>query len=172
MARVYEDITAAVGHTPLVRLKRMAKPGAEVLAKMESMNHGGSVKDRVAVSMIEVAGKQGLIYKDTVLFEPTSGNTGIGCAFVCASREYRLVLTMSKSVSVERRKLLRMLGAGIVLTQAAMGMTGAVEEARQLCRETSNAVSLQQFTNPVNPEVHHQATALEIRGDTDGKIAG
>lgn len=151
----------------------MAEPGAEVIAKMESMNHGNSVKDRVAVSMIEAAEKQGLIYKDTVLIELTSENTEIGGEFVCACRGYRLVLTMPESLGVERRKLLRMLGAGIVLIQEAMGMTGAVEEAQRLCRETetSNAVSLQQLTNPANPEVHHQAMALEIWDDTDGKVA-
>jgi cysteine synthase A len=170
MARVYEDITATVGNTPLVRLKRMCSPESRVLAKMESMNPCGSVKDRIAVSMIDAAESQGAIGRGSVLIEPTSGNTGIGLASACASRGYKLVLTMPESMSVERRKLLRMLGAEIVLTPAAMGMSGAVEEADRLCRETPHAVVLQQFKNAANPDIHRRTTALEIWNDTDGRV--
>lgn len=170
MARVYGDITATVGKTPLVRFKRLADPGAIVLAKMESFNPCGSVKDRIAVSMIDAAERQGAIGERTVLIEPTSGNTGIGLACVCASRGYKLVLTMPESMSIERRKLLRMLGAEIVLTSAAMGMSGAIEEAERLRRETPDAIILQQFSNAANPDAHRHTTALEIWDDTDGQV--
>ena len=170
MSRIYEDITATVGHTPLVKLKRMVGADATVLAKMESFNPCGSVKDRIAISMIAAAEEQGSINKETVLIEPTSGNTGIGLAFVCAARGYRLVLTMPESMSVERRKLLKMLGAEIVLTEAAKGMKGAVEEAEKLQKNTPNSLIPQQFRNAANPEVHRKTTAVEIWDDTDGKI--
>jgi cysteine synthase A len=170
MSRIYEDITATVGSTPLVRLKRMAGTDAVVLAKMESFNPCSSVKDRIAVSMIEAAEQQGKINKETVLIEPTSGNTGIGLAFVCASRGYRLMLTMPESMSVERRKLLKILGADIVLTPAALGMRGAVEEAEKLHRSMPNSLVLQQFENEANPAAHRKTTAVEIWDDTDGKI--
>ena len=130
MGKIYNDITETVGHTPLVKLKRMAGPNAVVLAKMESFNPCSSVKDRIAVFMIDAAEREGKINTETVLIEPTSGNTGIGLAFVCASRGYRLILTMPESMSIERRKLLKILGAEIVLTPAALGMKGAVEEAK------------------------------------------
>jgi cysteine synthase A len=148
----------------------MAGREATVLAKMESMNPCGSVKDRIAVSMIDAAEQAGAIVEGTVLIEPTSGNTGIGLASVCAARGYTLVLTMPESMSLERRKLLRMLGAEIVLTSAEMGMTGAIEEARRLHRETSNSIVLEQFRNAANPEAHRKTTALEIWDDTEGCV--
>ncbi|MHC4855393.1 MAG: cysteine synthase A, partial [Planctomycetota bacterium] len=170
MGRIYEDVTATIGHTPLVKLQRMVGPGVSVLAKMESFNPCGSVKDRIAVSMISAAEEQGRINKETILIEPTSGNTGIGLAFVCAARGYRLILTMPESMSLERRKLLKMLGAEIVLTPAAKGMKGAVEEAEKLHKETPNSFVPQQFQNPANPDVHRRTTAVELWDDTDGKI--
>ena len=170
MGKIYEDITATVGKTPLVKLNRMAGPNATVLAKMESFNPCGSVKDRIAVSMIDAAVKAGKINKDTILIEPTSGNTGIGLAFVCAARGYRLILTMPESMSIERRKLLKILGAEIVLTPAADGMKGAIEEAEKLSKKTPNSLIPQQFQNPANPEAHRQTTAVELWEDTDGRI--
>lgn len=170
MANVYKDITATVGRTPLVKLIRMAGSNATVLAKMESFNPCGSVKDRIAISMISQAEQAGQINKETVLIEPTSGNTGIGLAFVCAARGYKLILTMPESMSVERRKLLKILGAEIVLTPASKGMKGAVEEAENLKKETPNSLIPQQFQNPANPEIHRKTTAVEIWEDTDGKV--
>lgn len=170
MSRIYEDIIATVGRTPLVKLNRMVAANATVLAKMESFNPCGSVKDRIAIAMISAAEEKGQINKETVLIEPTSGNTGIGLAFVCASRGYRLILTMPESMSVERRKLLRILGAEIVLTPAAKGMKGAVEQAQKLRKDTPNSLILQQFQNPANPEIHKKTTAVELWDDTDGKI--
>ena len=170
MARVFEDITATVGRTPLVRLNRMAGPKASVLAKMESFNPCGSVKDRIAAAMVEAAERQGAVSEQTVFVEPTSGNTGIGLAFVCAARGYKLILTIPETVRTERRKLLRMLGAEVVFTPATLGMTGAVQEAQRLCREIPDAIMLGQFTNPVNPETHRRTTALEIWEDTDGAV--
>jgi cysteine synthase A len=170
MARVYDDITQAIGNTPLVRLNRMGGRNATVLAKMESFNPCSSVKDRIALFMIEDAEQRGSLNKETTLIEPTSGNTGIGLAFICAARGYKLILTMPESMSIERRKLLKMLGAQIVLTSAAGGMKGAVEAAQQLNREISNSFVLQQFSNPANPEAHRQTTAEEIWKDTEGKI--
>jgi cysteine synthase len=170
MANIYQDLTATVGRTPLVRLNRMAGHGATVLAKMESFNPCGSVKDRIAVSMIDAAEASGKINADTLLIEPTSGNTGIGLAFVCAARGYRLTLLMPESMSVERRKLLKMLGAEIVLTPASGGMKGAVEAARALHRETPNSLLLQQFENAANPAAHCRTTGPELWDDTDGRI--
>jgi cysteine synthase A len=170
MANVYKDITATVGQTPLVKLNRMVGSDAVVLAKMESFNPCGSVKDRIAISMISQAEQAGQINKETILIEPTSGNTGIGLAFVCAARGYKLILTMPESMSIERRKLLKMLGAEIVLTPAAKGMKGAVEEAENLKKETPNSLIPQQFQNPANPEVHRKTTAVEIWEDTDGEV--
>jgi cysteine synthase len=170
MARIYDDVTQVIGRTPLIRLNRMAGTGAVVLAKMESFNPCCSVKDRIALSMIDDAQRRGVLNKETTIIEPTSGNTGIGLAFICAARGYKLILTMPESMSIERRKLLKMLGAQIILTSAAGGMRGAVEAAQQLNRELANSIVLQQFNNPANPEAHRQTTAEELWQDTDGKI--
>lgn len=170
MAHIYDDITQTIGRTPLVRLNRMGRTGARVLAKMESFNPCSSVKDRIALFMINDAERRGVLNKDTMLIEPTSGNTGIGLAFICAARGYKLTLTMPESMSLERRKLLKILGAQIVLTPAGMGMKGAIEEAQKLTRQTPNSLILQQFSNPANPEAHRKTTAEELWQDTDGKI--
>jgi len=169
--RYGKDITQLIGNTPLVRINKVTEGvGATVLAKLEFFNPTGSVKDRVAVSMIEDAERKGLIKKGTVIIEPTSGNTGIGLAFVCAQRGYRLVLTMPESMTLERRKLLSLFGAEIVLTPAEEGMTGAVREAEELAKKYRSSFIPQQFKNPANPEVHRKTTAEEIWKDTDGKV--
>jgi cysteine synthase len=170
MSAVFEDIVAAVGYTPLVRINRLGSGNATVLAKLESKNPCGSVKDRIAKYMVRDAEEQGLIKADTVIVEPTSGNTGIGLAFICAAKGISLTLTMPESMSIERRKLLQILGASIVLTPADRGMAGAIEKAEQLVAQTSNAVMLQQFKNPANPRAHRETTAREIWIDTDGKV--
>ena len=170
MSAVFEDIAAAVGFTPLVRINKLGSDKAAILAKLESFNPCGSIKDRIALSMIEAAKKKGLIKEDTIIIEPTSGNTGIGLACVCASKGYQLILTMPESMSVERRKLLRLFGAEIVLTPAEQGMTGAVEKARQIVAENHNAFMPQQFENPANPQIHRETTAIEIWNDSDGRI--
>lgn len=170
MSAVFENITAAVGCTPLVCINRLACEKATVLAKLEAFNPCGSVKDRIALSMIEAAEQKGQIKKDTVIVEPTSGNTGIGLACVCAAKGYRLILTMPESMSIERRKLLKLFGAEIVLTPAQKGMPGAIEKANQLVRETESAFMPQQFNNPANPQIHRETTALEIWNDTDGNV--
>ena len=170
MSAIFEDISAAVGYTPLVRINRLVSNGATVLVKLESKNPCGSVKDRIARSMIEAAEEKGLIKTDTILVEPTSGNTGIGLAFICAAKGIPLILTMPESMSIERRKLLRLFGAKIVLTPAERGMTGAVAKAEEIVQENPNAIILQQFRNPANPEAHRQTTAKEIWIDTDGNI--
>lgn len=171
MGRVYSDITKTVGSTPLVRLNRVtAGIRATVLAKLESFNPLASVKDRIGVSMIEAAERAGRIGPDTVLLEPTSGNTGIALAFVCAARGYRLVLTMPETMSLERRQLLKALGAELVLTPGEEGMKGAVRRAEELAAQDPRYLILQQFENPANPEIHRRTTALEIWNDTDGKV--
>ena len=170
MTAIFQDITAMVGRTPLVRINKLGSDKAAILAKLESYNPCGSVKDRIALSMIEAAEKNGLIKKDTVIIEPTSGNTGIGLAFICAVKGYKLVLTMPESMSVERRRLLRLFGAEIVLTPAERGMPGAVEKAEQLVADDPNAFMPQQFNNPANPQIHRETTAEEIFSDTDGRI--
>lgn len=170
MSAVFEDITTAVGFTPLVQINKLGSGKATILAKLESYNPCGSVKDRIAKSMIEAAEKQGHIKPDTVIIEPTSGNTGIGLACICAAKGYRLILTMPDSMSIERRKLLRLFGAGIVLTPAQSGMAGAVERAEQIAAQEPKAVMLQQFNNPANPQIHRETTAKEIWLDTDGEV--
>jgi len=170
MGRIYNDITQTIGRTPLVRLNRLGGPYGTILAKMESFNPCHSVKDRVAAAMIEAAEKEGLLNPQTTLIEPTSGNTGIGLAFVCAARGYKLILTMPESMSIERRKLLAMLGAQVVLTPAKLGMGGAIQEAERLQKTIADSLILQQFKNPANPEIHRRTTAEEIWDDTDGKI--
>ncbi len=168
---ILSDITKSIGNTPLVALKKIgAGLSANILAKLEFFNPGGSVKDRIALSMIEDAEKKGLVKKDTTIVEPTSGNTGIGLALVCAQKGYKLILTMPESMSVERRKLLASFGAEVVLTPAEMGMKGAVEKAEELFKNTQNSFMPQQFRNPANPEIHRKTTAEEIWRDTKGKI--
>ncbi len=171
MARIYEDITKTIGNTPLVRINRMTKGSlAEVLAKLESFNPLSSVKDRIGVSMIEAGERDGTLKRDTIIIEPTSGNTGISLAFVCAAKGYRLMLTMPETMSIERRTLLKMLGAELVLTPGTEGMPGAIRRAEELVRQTPKSWMPQQFKNPANPEIHRKTTAEEIWKDTDGKV--
>ncbi|MFG1350603.1 cysteine synthase A [Xanthobacter autotrophicus] len=171
--RVYDSITETIGNTPLVRLKRLAElrgAKAEILAKLEFFNPISSVKDRIGVAMIEAMEAAGVLDQDTVLVEPTSGNTGIALAFVAAARGYRLILVMPESMSVERRKMLAILGAELVLTPANLGMKGAVARAEQLITELPKAAMPQQFKNKANPDIHRRTTAEEIWNDTDGKV--
>ncbi len=168
---IYDDITKTVGHTPLIRLNKVARGlGATVAVKLESRNPLGSVKDRIGVAMIDAAERAGLIKPETVIIEPTSGNTGIALAFVSAARGYRLVLVMPETMSVERRKLFKILGAEVVLTPGEKGMRGAVEQAETLAKQTPNSFVPQQFKNVANPEAHRKSTAEEIWKDTDGKV--
>jgi len=171
MARIYEDITRTVGNTPLVRLNSISKDCvADIVAKLESFNPLSSVKDRIGVAMIEDAQRKGLLKKNSVIVEPTSGNTGIALAFVAAAKGYRLILTMPDTMSVERRQLLKVLGAEVVLTDGALGMKGAVDKANEIVRNTPGAFMPQQFENPANPEIHRKTTAEGIWHDTDGRV--
>ncbi|HBR19366.1 MAG: cysteine synthase A [Planctomycetes bacterium GWC2_45_44] len=170
MAKIYDNVIQTVGNTPLVRINKLNVGEAEILAKLEFFNPCGSVKDRIGLAMIEAAEIADKIRQDTVLVEPTSGNTGIGLAFVCAVKGYKLILVMPESMSVERRKLLKAFGAEIVLTPASAGMSGAVAKAKELISNTGNMIMLQQFDNPANPEIHRRTTAEEIWRDTDGKV--
>lgn len=170
MGRVARNILELIGDTPLVRLNRVVPPGTEVYAKLEYFNPGGSVKDRIALSMIQAAEEQGLINRDTVIIEPTSGNTGIGLAMVAAAKGYRLILTMPETMSLERRSLLAAYGAEVVLTPAAEGMAGAIRRAEELAREYGNSFLPQQFANPANPAAHRRSTAEEIWKATDGRV--
>lgn len=171
MARIYDDITKTVGNTPLVRINKLTDSlKVTMLAKLESFNPLSSVKDRIGIAMIEVAEKQGLLKKDTVIIEPTSGNTGVALAFAAAAKGYKLILTMPDTMSIERRQLLKIFGAELILTEGAKGMRGAVEKAEGLLRNTPNSFMPQQFNNPANPEIHRKTTAEEIWNDTDGAV--
>jgi cysteine synthase len=171
MTRIFADLMQTVGGTPLVRLNTLAQglPGT-VLAKMESMNPLGSVKDRIGAAMIAAAEAQGRLKPETLIVEATSGNTGIALAFVCAAKHYRLVLTMPETMSLERRKLLKHLGAELVLTPGSQGMTGAMNRAKEILAQTTGAFIPDQFSNPANPEVHRRTTAEEIWRDTNGQV--
>ncbi|MGN6642040.1 MAG: cysteine synthase A [Verrucomicrobiota bacterium] len=171
MGRIYNNIVETVGHTPLVKLNKVtAGLPATILLKCEFFNPLGSVKDRIGMAMIEDAEKRGILKKETVIIEPTSGNTGIALAFVAAAKGYKLILTMPETMSLERRTLLAMLGAKLVLTPGTEGMKGAISKAEQLAKETPNSWIPQQFDNPANPAIHMKTTAEEIWADTDGKV--
>ncbi len=171
MSKIVNDVTELIGNTPLVKLNKIAKDvEAKIVGKLEFFNPCGSVKDRIGVSMITEAEKKGLLKKDSEVVEPTSGNTGIALAFVCAVKGYRLILTMPDTMSIERRKMLEALGAEIILTPGSEGMKGAIEKAEEIVKNNRKAFMPQQFKNPANPEIHRKTTALEIWKDTDGKV--
>jgi cysteine synthase A len=171
MERIFSDITKTVGNTPLVRLNNITEGlEATVLVKVESFNPLSCVKDRIGVAMIEDAEQRGVLKKDSVIIEPTSGNTGIALAMAAASKGYKLILTMPETMSMERRQLLKILGAELVLTEGAKGMKGAIEKAEELAKTTPNSFVPQQFNNPANPAIHRKTTAEEIWNDTDGRI--
>jgi len=171
MTRIADDITELMGGTPLVRLRRVTEGAvADVVAKLEFFNPGGSVKDRIGVAMIDAAEEAGLIKPDTIILEPTSGNTGIALAMVCAARGYRCALTMPETMSIERRILLRAYGAELILTPGPEGMTGAIAKAEELAKTDERYLVLQQFANPANPAIHRLTTAEEIWRDTDGEV--
>ena len=167
--KIYENITQAIGHTPLIKLRRVVGDAKGiVVAKMESFNPLWSVKDRIGVAMIEAAEREGKINKDTTIVEPTSGNTGIGLAFTCASKGYKLIVTMPETMSLERRRLLKAFGAEVQLTPGDKGMSGAIAKAEEILKSIPNSYMPQQFKNPANPEIHRQTTAEEIWKDTNG----
>src|SRR6516164_3350187 len=169
--KIYDDITQAIGHTPLIRLRRVVGDSkATVAAKMESFNPIWSVKDRIGVAMIDAAERDGKINKDSTVIEPTSGNTGIALAFTCAARGYKFIATMPETMSLERRRLLKAFGAEVVLTPGEKGMAGAIAKAEELLKSTPNSFMPQQFKNPANPEIHRRTSAEEIWHDTDGKV--
>jgi cysteine synthase A len=171
MGKIFSDITETIGLTPLVKINKLTRGmNATILAKLESFNPLSSVKDRIGISMIKAAEREGLINRDTVIIEPTSGNTGIALAFVCAARDYKLILTMPDTMSLERRRLLKIFGADLVLTEGSKGMKGAVEEAEKIQKSIKNSFMPQQFKNSANPEVHRKTTAEEIWADTDGGV--
>jgi len=173
MTKIAANLTKLVGNTPLLQLNQLEKAegaNAHIIAKLESFNPLGSVKDRIALAMVEEAEESGLLKPDSILIEPTSGNTGIGLAFVASIKKYRLILTMPETMSIERRNLLKALGAELVLTPGAEGMKGAIAKAKALQAELGNAVILQQFENPANPSIHYRTTGEEIWRDTDGQV--
>src|ERR1700758_4708790 len=168
--KIYDDVTQVIGHTPLIRLRRVVgNCKASIVVKPESFNPMWSVKDRIGVSMIDAGEREGKIKKDTVIIEPTSGNTGIGLAFACAARGYKLVVTMPETMSLERRRLLKAFGAEVVLTPGDKGMAGAIAKADELLSTTPNSFMPQQFNTPANPDIHRRTTAEEIWNDTEGR---